>query len=183
MTLYRDRVLPFLLDHAMGRLGDLRRPALASAYGEVLEVGFGTGLNLPHYPRDVARLVGLDPMDALRPRVARRILDAPFTVTRVHHPAEKGLPFEAESFDCVVTTFTLCSIGEVDAALGEMLRVLRPGGRYLFLEHGLSDKPRVARWQRRLTPLQRRLAGGCRLDLEVVETIRRSGFGLEIGRA
>jgi ubiquinone/menaquinone biosynthesis C-methylase UbiE len=177
MGLYRDHLLPRILDLAMRRLGGLRAPALASASGDVLEVGFGTGLNLPHYPPSVRSVTGLDPMRALGKRVERRAAAAAFPVRRVARPAEDGLPFDDASFDCVVTTWTLCSIPEPGRALREMRRVLRPGGRYLFLEHGRSEDAAVARWQRRLNPVQR-LVAGCRLDLPVADVVAASGFAL-----
>ncbi len=178
MGLYRDHVLPRLLDVAMRRLGALRRPALAGASGDVLEVGFGAGLNLSHYPRAVQSLTGADPMKGLDRLLAPRIAAAPFPVTRVVLPAQEGLPFPDSCFDCVVTTWTLCSISQPEITLREIRRVLREGGRYLFLEHGASDDPAVARWQRRLNPLQRRLAGGCRLDLPVRTVVEEAGFAL-----
>ena len=176
MGLYADHIFPRFLDRALGAMGDVRRPALSRARGDVLEIGFGTGLNLVHYPPAVRSLVGLDPMTGLRTRVEARIAVAPFPVKRVALRADGSLPFEDASFDCVVTTWTLCSIPDTAVALREMRRVLRPGGEYLFLEHGRSDDPRVARWQRRLTPIQRWIAGGCRLDVPVADVIRRSGF-------
>jgi SAM-dependent methyltransferase len=178
MGFYRDRVLPRLLDIAMRRLAGLRVPALAAASGDVLEVGFGAGLNLPHYPGTVRSLTGLDPMRGLDRLLAGRVAAAPFPVSRVVLPAHEGLPFPDGCFDCVVTTWTLCSMPRPEAALREMRRVLRAGGRYLFLEHGASDDPGIARWQRRLNPLQRRLGGGCRLDLPVGDLVEGSGFAL-----
>lgn len=167
------------MERALRGAGELRRTALAPAHGHVLEVGFGTGLNLPHYPPAVRSLVALDPLDALRDRVERRIAAAPFPVERARHQADGRLPFDSSRFDCVVTTWTLCSISGLGAALTEMARVLRPGGSYLFLEHGLSDEPRTARWQRRLTPLQRLVGGGCRLDLAVDAAVCEAGFRIE----
>ncbi len=175
MGLYADQIFPRLLERALGVLGGFRKVALLRASGDVLEVGFGTGLNLPHYPKAVRSLVALDPMTALRERVEARIAAVPFPVTRVSLRAGGTLPFDAARFDCIVTTWTLCSIDDAAAALGEMRRVLKPGGQYLFLEHGRSDDPGVARWQRRLTPLQRWIAG-CRLDLPIADVIRRAGF-------
>jgi ubiquinone/menaquinone biosynthesis C-methylase UbiE len=175
MGLYADHIFPRVLDRALGALGAFRKVALMRASGDVLEVGFGTGLNLSHYPKTVRSLVALDPMTALRERVEARIAAVGFPVRRVSLPADGRLPFDDACFDCIVSTWTLCSIDDAAAALGEMRRVLKPAGQYLFLEHGRSDDPGVARWQRRLTPLQRWVAG-CRLDLPVADVIRRSGF-------
>ena len=176
MGFYADHVFPLLLDWTMRAVDDLREPALAGARGDVLEVGFGTGLNLPHYPGAVRRLVALDPLRALERRVAKRVAAARFPVERVALPADQRLPFQDASFDCIVSTFTLCSIPDAKAALAEMRRVLRPGGVYLFLEHGRSDDPRVARWQERFEPIQRRIACGCHLSRPIDRLVREAGF-------
>lgn len=176
MGLYATHMFPWLMDHALGKVGGLRQSALARAHGHVLELGFGTGLNLAHYPEAVRSLVALDPMDSLRRRVEERVAAAPFPVERIHVVGARGLPFEDGRFDCLVTTWTLCSIHDPVAALVEARRVLRPGGLYLFLEHGRSDDERVARWQRRLNPIQRRIGCGCILDLPVDDAVRRAGF-------
>lgn len=179
MGFYADHVFPLLLDWTMRAVDDLREPALAGARGDVLEVGFGTGLNLPHYPGAVRRLVALDPLRALERRVAKRVAAARFPVERVALPADQRLPFQDASFDCIVSTFTLCSIPDAKAALAEMRRVLRPGGVYLFLEHGRSDDPRVARWQERFEPIQRRIACGCHLSRPIDRLVREAGFQME----
>ena len=179
MGFYTDRVFPLLLDWTMRAVNDLRAPALAAATGDVLEVGFGTGLNLPFYPSAVRRLVALDPLRALERRVARRVAAARFPVERVALAADQRLPFDAASFDSVVTTFTLCSIPDPTVALAEMRRVLRPGGVYLFLEHGRSDDPKVARRQERWEPIQRRIAGGCHLSRPIDRLVRAAGFDVE----
>jgi ubiquinone/menaquinone biosynthesis C-methylase UbiE len=156
-----------------------RPPALKDAHGDVLEIGFGTGLNLPCYPEAVTRLVVVDPEDLMRKRVAARISTAPFPVTRVRLSAER-LPLEDDAFDCAVSTFTLCTIPDPSAALREVRRVLKRDGIFLFLEHGLSEEPTVARWQRRLNPIQRRIGRGCTLDRRIDSLI--ADAGLEIGR-
>jgi len=158
--------------------GRLRAAALAPAAGDVLEVGFGTGLNLPYYGDGVRSLTALDPLDALRERVDARIAAVRIPVQRVSAAADGRLPFDDARFDCVVTTWTLCTIPDVATALREMRRVLRPDGRYLFLEHGVSDQPRVARWQRRIEPLYKRVAGGCLLTRHIDALISAAGFTL-----
>lgn len=178
MGLYARHIFPRLMDLTLRHMGDQRAAALSRARGDVLEIGFGTGLNLPYYPRAVRRLTALDPLDALERRVAARVAAAPFPVERVHRPAGDRLPFPDGSFDGVVTTWTLCSIPEPVPALREMRRVLRPDGLYLFLEHGRSADDRVARWQRRLNPIQRRVGCGCRLDLPIDALVREAGFEL-----
>jgi ubiquinone/menaquinone biosynthesis C-methylase UbiE len=176
MGLYAEHVFPRLMDWGMRGVGPLRDAALAGAHGEVLEVGFGTGLNLAHYSGAVERLVALDPLRALRERVDARIAAAPFPVERVPLPAGGRLPFEDASFDCVVTTWTLCSIDDAEGALREMRRVLRPSGRYLFIEHGESEDLRTRRWQRRQGPLHQRIACGCRLDRRIDALVAQAGF-------
>lgn len=156
-----------------------RRPALQDAHGEVLELGFGTGLNLPYFPDAVKRLTVVDPEDLLPSRVAERIAAARFPVERAKLSAER-LPFEDGKFDCAVSTFTLCSIPDPAAAMTEVRRVLKPNGSFLFLEHGLSDEPSVAKWQRRLDPLQRVIGRGCHLTRSIDRLVADAGF--EIAR-
>ena len=180
MTLWERHGFARLMDWNMrGPETDrLRAAALAPATGDVLEVGFGTGLNLPHYRDAVRSLTALDPLDALRERVDARIAAARIPVRRVSPAADGRLPFDDARFDCVVTTWTLCTIPDVATALREMRRVLRPGGRYLFLEHGASEQPHVARWQRRIEPLYKRVAGGCLLTRHIDALISDAGFTL-----
>ena len=156
-----------------------RSPALKEAHGSVLELGFGTGLNLPYFPAAVERLTVVDPEDLLPKRVERRIAAAPFPVERAKLGAER-LPFEANQFDCAVSTFTLCTIPDAAAALREVRRVLKPGGSLLFLEHGLSEESSIAKWQGRLEPIQRVIGRGCHLTRRIDGII--SGAGLEIAR-
>ena len=178
MGLYARHVFPRLCDWAMSapRMARLRSEVLAGVGGEVLEIGFGTGLNLPHYPSQVRRITTVDPNPGMGSLARRRIARAAIEVDHRRLGGE-ALPFEEGTFDCVVSTWTLCSIPEVGRALAEVYRVLRAGGRFLFLEHGLGDDPGVRRWQRRLTPIQRRLADGCRLDLDVEAAVRTQPFG------
>jgi len=177
MGWYSRYIFPRILDSILRRpsFQRERRLALVSAYGEVLEVGFGTGLNLPHYPPTVTSLVALDPTLALRPRVARRCAAAWMPVTCVQSTAER-LPFENARFDCVVTTWTLCSIPDVVCALRHIQRVLKPGGRYVFLEHGRSDDPRLAWWQDLYNPLHKCLASGCHVNRPIDRLIMQSGL-------
>ena len=177
MGWYRRYIFPRILDRVLRQPGFQRERclALAPAYGKVLEVGFGTGLNLPHYPPVVTSLVALDPILALQARVARRLAAAHMPVTCVQDTAE-SLPFANACFDCVVTTWTLCSIPDVVRALRHIQRVLKPGGRYIFLEHGRSDDPRLARWQDIYNPLHKCLAGGCNVNRPIARLITQSGM-------
>lgn len=176
-----DRIFGFLLDWSMRSkvIARERPPALKDAHGDVLELGFGTGLNLPYFPAVVKRLTVVDPEDLRPKRVAQRIAVAPFPVERAKLSAEY-LPFEDSKFDCAVSTFTLCTIPDATAALREVRRVLKSGGSFLFLEHGLSEEPSVAKWQRRLDPIQRVIGRGCHLTRRIDQLI--SDAGLEITR-
>lgn len=182
MGFYAQQIFPRVMDWAMERpvFQEERRRVLAAASGEVLELGFGTGLNLPHYPsapHAITRLVTADPANVLPARVAARIRAAPFPVELVHQTAER-LPFEDERFDCVVSTWTLCTIPDAQAALTEVRRVLKPGSLFLFTEHGRSDDARTAAWQDRLTPLQKVLACGCHLNRRIDRLVIEAGLTL-----
>lgn len=177
---YATHVFPRLMDWVMRMRGfqELRTETLTTGAGAVLEIGFGTGLNLPHYPEAVRSVTGVDPADVLPQRVAGRIAAVPMPVSVIHTSAE-ALPFGPASFDCIVSTWTLCSIPNPIAALREARRVLKPEGRFLFLEHGRSEHPGVAAWQDRLNPLQQRLACGCNLNRRIDELMRAAGWTLD----
>jgi ubiquinone/menaquinone biosynthesis C-methylase UbiE len=181
MAIYRNRILPLVLDYVMSRdpFPELRRRTLAHTYGSVLEIGFGTGLNLLFYPPRVTSVTGVDPNPGMVRRAQRRIGLLPLPVTLVPRGADEPLPLPDASFDCAVSTWTLCTVDDVPAALRQIDRLLKPGAPFFFVEHGLADEPRVSRWQHRLTPLQRRIGGGCRLDRDVESLIRRSPLRLE----
>jgi len=174
---YSEVIFPRLCDLLMDRpfLAKQRQRLLATVHGEVLEVGFGTGLNLPHYPAPVRRITTVDPSAGMHRLAQRRVRKSGIEVDQRVQSGER-LPFENGTFDCVVSTFTLCSIENVGQALGEVYRVLRPGGRLLFLEHGLSPQPHVQKWQRRLNWLEMRLADGCRLDRDMRELVAARPF-------
>jgi len=181
MSVYEDRILPHLLNLAMSTKGvkDERRRCLEAVSGDVLEVGFGTGLNLPFYPAGVTRVVGVDPSETSARLARKRIAASPFPVEVVGLSAER-LPFEDASVSTIVSTFTLCTIPDVGQALGDMRRALRPGGRLHFVEHGRADDEKVRRWQTRLNGVQKRVFGGCHLDRPIAALIE--GAGLEIER-
>jgi ubiquinone/menaquinone biosynthesis C-methylase UbiE len=179
MGIYQNRILPRLLDIAMRdhALDHYRRAIVGTAQGEVLEIGVGSGLNLPLYGPAVTSIVALDPSPELLRLAHERISDALVPVSLLQASAEQ-LPFVDATFDAVVMTWTLCSIPHPVAALIEMRRVLKPGGQLLFVEHGLSPEPGVARWQRWLTPCWKRIGGGCHLDRKMDDLIRAAGFRL-----
>jgi ubiquinone/menaquinone biosynthesis C-methylase UbiE len=159
-----------------------RADLLAGACGDVVEVGAGTGRNLAHYGPAVRRLVLAEPDRHMRARLADRLATAPPAAAHVEvvdAPVER-LPFPDGTFDVAVATLVLCSVDDQAVALGELRRVLRPGGRLLFLEHVAADgRPRRLRWQRRVEPVWRRLAGGCRLTRRTAEAIAAAGFEVE----
>lgn len=178
MGLYSRYVFPHLLEWSLSArpVIDIRIEALEPASGRVLEIGFGTGLNLPCYPSTVNELVAVDSESMMVRRVQERIRRSDFPVRQELVDASTRLPFQDRSFDTVVTTFTMCSIGIPEAALREVRRALNPGGRYLFLEHGRSDNPRIARLQDFLNPMQKKLAAGCNLNRRIDELITVAGF-------
>lgn len=179
MSLYSHYIFPRCMDMMLsgGEFPELRKSLLADVSGEVFEIGFGTGLNLPHYPSSVKRIATVDPNPGSRKLAERRIAQSAIEVMHQTLSAEH-LNLSDESFDSVVCTFTLCSIANVNAAMTEMRRILRKGGRMFFIEHGLSDDPRVQWWQNTLTPLHRIVGDGCHLNRNPSSTI--SGNGLRI---
>jgi len=178
-SFYEHRIFPRALEMMMKPLGKLRSETLAQAEGDVLEIGFGTGLNLAHYPPAVKSLHALDPMTALPKIVNGRIARAPFRVERHALRADGALPFGDAQFDTVTFTWTLCTIPDPSAALLEIRRVLNPKGRILFIEHGRSDKPAIAKWQDRLNPIQRTVGCGCNLNRKMDSLIGGAGFKIE----
>jgi ubiquinone/menaquinone biosynthesis C-methylase UbiE len=178
MGFYGDQILPRALDLAMrgGEFAQVRSRVTAGLDGEVLEIGFGSGLNLPHYPATVQRVIAVDPATRGRKLAARRAADG--VPVEFRGRDAQALPVADESVDHVVSTWTLCTIPDPGQALEEVYRVLRPGGTLRFAEHGLAPDPKVARFQHRLNPLQRRLVGGCHLDRPISDLI--TGSGLEL---
>jgi ubiquinone/menaquinone biosynthesis C-methylase UbiE len=180
MGLYENWVLPRLLDLAMRNqiLDTYRHSAITPARGLVLEIGVGSGLNLSLYGPAVRRVVGLDPSTGLLHRARKRVAQALVSVSLVRASAQ-SIPFADATFDAIAMTWTLCSIPNPIEALAEMRRVLKPGGRLIFVEHGLSPEIRVARWQHRLTPYWKLIGGGCHLDRQMDDLIRSAGFEID----
>ncbi len=180
MGLYADQIFPRLMDRGLGSAVHrrYREETLGEATGDVLEIGFGTGLNLAAYPEGVRHLVGVDATRMLEKRVRRRIEEAPFPVELLERDAADRLPFEDAAFDTVVSTWTLCSIDRVREALHELRRMLRPGGRFLFMEHGRSDRGFVAACQEAFNPIQNFMACGCNLNRRIDREIAGAAFSI-----
>ncbi len=180
MGFYQDRVLPGLINFSMrqANLAVYRGRVVPSAEGRVLEIGIGSGLNLPFYSHHVEQLIGLDPSPRLLAMVRRSLPARPLRIELVEGSAE-AIPLDSASVDTVVTTWSLCSIPDAPRALAEMHRVLRPGGRLLFVEHGHAPDANVARWQDRLTPVWRRFSGGCHLNRAIGVLVESAGFRLD----
>lgn len=176
---YENQVVPRFTDLVMRRreLTPIRARVSASLAGEVLEVGFGSGLNVPHYPPAITRVRAVDPATLGRKLAAKRVASSTVPVEYVDLDGQ-ALSLESDSIDHVITTWTLCSIPDVDRALSEIRRVLRSGGLFHFVEHGRSPDPNVAAWQNRLTPIQRRVAGGCHLNRPIDQLVLNAGLEL-----
>ncbi len=172
MSFYSRNIFPYLLDWAMAdaNFAKYRQQVLADVTGDVLEIGFGTGLNLSYYPDSVIKLVAVDANPGVH-RLAQKRLQA--TSMTVDHRVLNGenLPMADHSFDSVVSTWTLCSISQVEQALKEIYRVLKPGGRFFFIEHGLSREPEVQVWQNRLNPIQKVIGDGCHLNRNIRQLV------------
>ena len=180
MTFYERRILPHIINLAMNTkaLKEERTRCLQDVKGVVLEIGFGTGLNLPHYPPTVTKIVGVDPSETSAKLARKRIAASPVPIETIGLSAEK-LPVPDGSFDSIVSTFTLCTIPDVSSALLEVRRALAPDGRFYFVEHGLAQEPHVERWQHRLNPINQRVLGGCNLNRPIATLIEQAGFEIE----
>jgi ubiquinone/menaquinone biosynthesis C-methylase UbiE len=181
MGLYSEIIFPWLLDRALGHPNIMRRrqALVRGARGEALEIGFGSGATLPFYdPAKVTSLTVVEPSEGMNRRAAAHLAQSPVPVRSVPGAGER-LPFPDASFDTVVCCLTLCSVQDVGKVLAEVRRVLKPGGRFLFLEHVLSNDPDRQRWQHRLTPIQKVIGVGCHLDRPSAELVRDAGFRLE----
>ena len=177
MGFYGDKVLPRFIDVALGtKAFDVIRARVASDLdGEVLEVGFGSGRNVPHYPPGVTRVRAIDPATVGRKLAAGRVSASSVPVDYVGLDGQH-LPLDDTSVDHVLVTWTLCTIPDVSTALDEIHRVLRPGGALHFVEHGRSPRPRVAQWQDRLTPVWGKAFGGCHLNRSISDIVTASGL-------
>jgi SAM-dependent methyltransferase len=177
MGIYAQSVLPRLINVAMGLspLRPLRQRVCAGLAGEVLEIGFGSGHNVPLYPSGVTRLAAVEPSDLAWRLAGARVAGSRIPVERVGLDGQR-LPFPDHSFDAALSTWTLCTIPDAGAALAEIHRVLKPGGRFHFVEHGLAPDAGVRRWQHRLDPVQQRVFGGCHLTRPIATLIAAARF-------
>ena len=177
---YNDRVLPRILNASCGskKLDPLRRRVCQGLAGEVVEIGFGSGLNVPFYPAVIATVAAIEPSDVSWKLAGERLRATNVPVRRSGLDGQ-SLPFADDSFDGALSTWTLCTIPDVAAALRELRRVLKSGGTLHFLEHGLAPDERVRRWQRRLDPVQKRIAGGCHFTRPIVDLLRTAGFAIK----
>jgi SAM-dependent methyltransferase len=178
VNLYRRRILPWCIDLALRNqaIGELRASVLAGVSGTVLEVGFGTGLSVRRYPPTVEKLYALGPGIPPFRRVAQRIAAAPFPIEVLPFYPDRPYPLPDRSMDNVTCMFTLCTVPDPHAAVREIFRVLKPGGTFTFLEHGLAESLRLARWQARLSAVWGCFTGGCRLDRDVPRVVAAGGF-------
>jgi ubiquinone/menaquinone biosynthesis C-methylase UbiE len=179
MGLYTEQVLPRIVDVACNvkEARRQRRRVCEGLRGDVVEIGFGSGLNVPFYPDEVTEVTAVEPSDVGWKLARKRLGAASVPVRRAGLTAET-LPFPDDRFDAALSTWTMCTIPDIDAALRELRRVLKPGGTVHFVEHGLAPDENVRRWQHRLDPLQQRLFGGCHLTRPIVDMLKRAGFAI-----
>ena len=175
MGFYQNRIVPHLVNLAMRnrQLAPYRERIVAQATGRVLDVGVGSGVNLPFYTDRAKEIVGLEPHPKLLKMAAEK---KPLIPVKLLEGSAESIPLEDSSIDTIVTTWTLCTIPDVEKALADMRRVLKRDGQFLFVEHGLSPDERVRRWQNRLNPVWKKLAGGCHLNRPIAELVRGAGF-------
>jgi ubiquinone/menaquinone biosynthesis C-methylase UbiE len=174
---YGDHVLPRCVNLACASkiAHEQRARVCAGLAGEVVEIGFGSGHNVAHYPRAVTSVSAVEPADVAWELAEKRVRATATPVRRAGLDGQ-SLPFEDDSFDAALSTWTMCTIPDLRAALAELRRVLRPGGELHFVEHGLAPDEKVQHWQHRLDPIQQRVFGGCHLDRPIVDSIRAAGF-------
>jgi ubiquinone/menaquinone biosynthesis C-methylase UbiE len=177
---WTERVVPHLADRALSTrpVRRLRAQVCAGLTGQVVEIGFGSGLNVDHYPDSVASVDAIDPSGVGWGMAEGRVAASAVPIRRAGLDGQV-IEAPADTYDSALSTFSLCTIPDVETALAEVRRVLVPGGAFHFLEHGLAPTPGVARWQRRLTPVQRRVAGGCHLDRPIALLVEAAGFSVE----
>jgi len=178
MGFYTDVIIPIFYDSSMdsNKINEGRKSILSKiTESEILEIGFGTGINIKFYPENVKKIIGIDVNEGMLKQFNRKKLNNEVEIQSLHQDGET-LPFPDGTVSSVVSTYTLCSIKNISSALNEIYRVLKPGGRYYFLEHGLADNPNTQKWQHRLNPIQNIWAGGCNLNRDIKSLISNAGF-------
>jgi SAM-dependent methyltransferase len=180
MGIYGEKVLPRIINVACGMApgNPLRERVCGGVFGDVVEIGFGSGLNVPFYPATVRHVAAIEPSDLAWKLAGERMAASAVNVVRAGLDGQ-SLEFAEDTFDCAVSTWTMCTIPDLQAALAEVRRVLRPGGTLHFVEHGLAPDESVARWQHRVEPLQKRLFGGCHLTRRIVDQVELAGFTIK----
>lgn len=181
MSFYENKILPILINSACStrQVMRIRRKVVPRATGDVLEVGMGSGLNLAYYDREKVNMVwGLEPSEGMRLKAEANLQASPVEVKWLDLPGEQ-IPLPDESIDTVLLTYTLCTIPDWQAALGQMHRVLKPSGKLLFAEHGRAPDAGVRKWQDRLTPAWKKIGGGCHLNRPISDYLRQGGFKIE----
>lgn len=181
MGFYDRHILPWFLDTAMSAkpIRYQRKKVVPQAQGRVLEIGFGSGHNLPFYdPSKVSHLWALEPSAEMRERAAERVAASPLPIEYLDLPGEQ-IPLEDESADTVLITYTLCTIPDVAAALSQMRRVMKPDAAMIFCEHGEAPDENVRRWQRRITPVWKKIGGGCHVGRQIPKLIADGGFRID----
>jgi ubiquinone/menaquinone biosynthesis C-methylase UbiE len=183
MSFYSNFIMPRCIDLVMSEpiLGEYRRELLSEVSGNILEIGFGTGLNLPYYSNLVEKITAIDNNSGMKKlalsRIAKSEIDVDYCVLN-----GENIALESSSFDAIVTTWTLCSIQQIDRALAEIYRLLKPGGKFFFIEHGLSDEKSIQVWQNRLNPLQNIIADGCHLNRPIEILVKKQFNSVSIER-
>jgi len=175
--IYNDKVVPRIIDKACGMkaMRPHRERVCEGLSGDVIEIGFGTGLNIPYYPATVTKVAAIEPADLGWELAEKRLAAATVPIERSGLDGQ-SLPFADNTFDAALSTWTMCTIPDVEAALQELRRVLKPGATLHFVEHGLAPDEKVQRWQHRFDPLQQRLFGGCHLNRPIVDLVEHAGF-------
>ena len=180
MGFYTEVIIPIFYDTSMdsSKINEGRKSLLSKiTEDEILEIGFGTGINIKFYPQHVKKIIGIDINKGMLKQFSKKKLNDGVEIQSLHQEGEI-IPFHDNSIEAVTSTYTLCSIKDVTLSLKEIYRVLKPGGKYYFLEHGLADNPKTQKWQHRLNPLQKIWAGGCNLNRDIKSLINSAGFNI-----